>query len=198
MMTESNDGNGGNGATRFPLDLESLRKGDTITSETIRDIIKQPGETDGPDPESKTYQVRVLALQQWLQAALKPWTVRQLSGSIRILTDEEALDWNDRLFDKAKEKMVRRHVLVQGVEHTNLTERQKKRHRKVLRDQQFQLHKLLEAEGTCQIRESKRMTRGQPIPFFAPPELFTLADEDGGNGGALPPPSNDADNDETG
>jgi len=79
----------------FPLDFDSLQKGDSIAPDRLERLTNRKRGTDG-------YNLAVLALRERIVRECKDrgkhFTVALVKGSLRILTDEEAALYNVRTF----------------------------------------------------------------------------------------------------
>ena len=114
-----------NEATRWPVDYESLKKGDSIPAERLEKII-------GLNRDNPKYSLALMALKQTIQDALEDlgyvWTLAIVKNDIRILTDAEASEYNHRSLLNGMAKMFRAQYRNMAVDQTLLTEDQAKDH----------------------------------------------------------------------
>ena len=100
-------------ATRFPLDYDALEKGCYIPPDEIQAQCEHPRDT-------KKYQLYVLTLIETIRKHLyangKSYTVKQDRDGIRILTDEEATEYNASRWDMLKGQLGRTHMQMLGVQ----------------------------------------------------------------------------------
>lgn len=122
------EGRAGNGG-RFPVDYDSLAKGDYIAHERIEEIT---GEVVG----SEAYSLACLTLAQaisrelWLRG--KQWTVIGRDHGIAVLTDVEASEYNGRRFEQGCAVMARSNVRMAAVDAGAFTEGQRRKHDQAL------------------------------------------------------------------
>lgn len=80
---------------QWPIDFERLRKGDVISESQITEAF-------GKRPSDKEYPFVMLRMREQIERTLEelgcPVTVKQEGTSLRILTDEEAVAYNDERF----------------------------------------------------------------------------------------------------
>lgn len=89
-------------ATRYPIDYETLEKGDSIPIERCESILDiQRGDS--------LYQLGLLKLAQTIMDAMmehgRPVQVVQDHGALRVLTDAESSSYQDRRADRALSQM---------------------------------------------------------------------------------------------
>jgi hypothetical protein len=107
--------------SKYPLDFDELQKGDTLTSERLTEVT-------GKKPKTDEYRFAILGLQALIHERTDLVAKIQSDGSIRILTDPEASDHNDKLHLQGKRMMIVRHHMMSRVDIDNLTDGQRKRH----------------------------------------------------------------------
>ncbi len=98
--------------TYHPIDFDALEKGDTIHPETIEEAYSCERGT----PE---YQLALLRLRERIELELKgrglQVTVSSVKESLKVLTDSEALIYNDRAFRQGRRRLVRTHARTCGI-----------------------------------------------------------------------------------
>lgn len=118
-----------NDTSRWPVDYDTLEKGDTVTRERLEQIT---GERAG----SKGYQLKAIGLQSQIERELhsrgKLWTVKIEREEIRILTDPEASSHNHALQIQARKAMQKRFALNTAVDVAKLDDEQKKQHDRLM------------------------------------------------------------------
>lgn len=109
----------------YPLDFDSLQKGDTITVEQLEEII-------GHNRLTTRYNLGVLNLCERIRRELedrgKHITTAVIKGALRLLTDEEAAEYTHRQFKVGLRKSARYHQQQLHVVTTNLSEVQRQQH----------------------------------------------------------------------
>jgi hypothetical protein len=121
---------------RWPIDFESLEKGDVIGVEKLEKIT---GKVNG----TQAYAFAILGLCQYIQNGMdnlnKPVTCKIDKGRIRILTDSEASDYLDHRDEqnRSEQKRIVRHSL--NVDQGNLNDEQKSVHLQRIRKQSLEL-----------------------------------------------------------
>lgn len=105
-----------------PLDFDALQKGDALAPETIEKITGFPIGT-------RRYELGVLQLRQRILRELedrgRPVTVAVDGGCLRILTDEEAAEYNPHQFRVGFRKLLRAHRRALHVDASQLTAEQR-------------------------------------------------------------------------
>jgi hypothetical protein len=90
---------------RYPIDYDTLNKGDTIPAARIERIT-------GKTRTDLNYALACMALKERIETDLwklgKPWTLKQQGEDIVVLTDAEAAEYNDRRFKQDLRSMGRR------------------------------------------------------------------------------------------
>jgi len=111
--------------TKYPIDYDTLKKGDYITPEQVQDIL-------GKDRESKNYGLHILRLKQIIEDKMEergtPVTAKVQLDGIHILMDNEASEYRDNAFDVGLRKSSRAHAGLLNVDIRNLTEMEKAVH----------------------------------------------------------------------
>lgn len=112
-------------AKQWPVDFESLRKGDIIPVSAIERITKtKHGTTE--------YALTLLSLKESIQNHLwsigKPWTCTTRGGAIAVLKDDEASEYNYRQGQRYLRGQARATVRIQHVDHGQLGEEDKRKH----------------------------------------------------------------------
>ena len=114
---------------KYPLDFDSLKKGDVINSETISSIYSVPVGSD-------KYKLGMLALQGQIEKELAIRgllvTVKGFRYELKILTDPEAAIYNQKRFDDEKNALYRVYARKIAVDINNLTPEQKVKHQREL------------------------------------------------------------------
>ena len=117
-------------ATRIPLDIESLSKGDVIMQETLIKVI-------GHNLGTPAYEFGLLGLREKIMQEKEtlgdPVTVRVSKGNLEVLTDELSSQYNDKRFKSHIGKMLTSHGRMMQVDEMNLDEVTLKHHKKLLR-----------------------------------------------------------------
>lgn len=151
-----------NDARPYPFDFDALEKGQTITPEELASKC-------GHAPGTRKYQLAVLGYRDLIMKRLKalgrPATVKIQGEGLRILTDSEAVQYNDKRMgqsDKHKRVTFRR---MRDVDRTQLSEDEARNHERRLfvRSKELVAVKLASREAVKEL-EHKRRT---PLP---PPE----------------------------
>lgn len=110
--------------SRYPLDFDVPRKGDTISA----DILEQ---ATGYAPGSDRYRLACLKVCKHIERAGERRgdlvTVRVIGDTIRILTDAEAATYNPKQFGNGISKTRRAHHRTAQIDASNLTEPERKK-----------------------------------------------------------------------
>lgn len=89
---------------RTPIDFEALEKGRVFTVEEIEEIV-------GLDAEHEHFPLRRLALMSRIEREMaergRPVCLRQEQGSIKVMTDPEAAEYQPKEFDRHRRGMAR-------------------------------------------------------------------------------------------
>lgn len=114
-----------NETSRWPIDYDSLNKGDIIPVERCEEITgKRQGDS--------RYDLALLDLKDRIQGELhdrdKFWTLRTEKGAIKVLTDAEAYTYNHAEQVRARSAQVRRFALQSAVDVDKLSPDQRKEH----------------------------------------------------------------------
>jgi hypothetical protein len=151
-----------NGFSKYPLDFDQLEKGETLTCERLEVVT-------GKKPGTDAYRFAILGLQALIHERT-PFTAKtQADGSLRILTDAEASDHNDKLVSQGVRTVIFRHARAIVVDVGNLTEDQKARHDQRLQRQGRYVTALLREQEVTRIEQkpSKRLEANEDSKFPA-------------------------------
>jgi len=113
-------------AEKHPIDYETLCKGDILSVEQIEKITGI-----SPKQENKFNLARLQLINQIdceLQRLGIQYTVAQVKGSIKILTDEEASEYNDKGRQSALVKLYKHHTKLSSVDTSEFDDKTKKNH----------------------------------------------------------------------
>lgn len=118
--------------TKYPLDFSALEKGQLVLQEDIERIT---GVSKSENPED--YQLEVLNLTQRIMKETAElglfMTAKGDKGAIRILTDEEAVEYHASQCESGRKKSIRNMARMQiNVDVRNLSEDSKARHERNL------------------------------------------------------------------
>lgn len=115
---------------KYPIDFDSVEKGDLLTQEMLEKITAEKFGTD-------KFTFKVLALQGRIIDETG-YTVKNHGDSLVVLTDEEASSYNDKMFKRFKRGMFHRHKLMQNVDVSQLSDTMRQEHeRKVLSQSRY-------------------------------------------------------------
>lgn len=118
-----------NGVTYFPIDFDSLAKGDVIAPERVEEFSSCKRGSD-------KFRLALLVLRERVVRELrerdKHYTVAIIKGQLRILTDEEAAIYNSRTFKHGFRRAVRSHRRLAHVDTAGFNELQKSDHERNL------------------------------------------------------------------
>ena len=110
----------------FPVDIDALTKGQVLLVEEIENIL---GCSRSAQPQ---FALKALGLRNKIAKMLrdrgKPATVVLAKGTIRVLTDAEAVEYNPRQYRHGARKMARAHKRSMDVDPALLTCEQLKKH----------------------------------------------------------------------
>lgn len=107
----------GHNHMKYPFETRHLKKGDVITTSQLEHAF---GITrDEPDWRLKLLEAR-RHVEHEFEARGEAVTVSTSDDSVRILTDEEAVAFNERAFAAAHQRMVRSHVRTLGIDRSML------------------------------------------------------------------------------
>ena len=142
-------------ANPWPFDIDKINKGTFIPAHELEEIT-------GHKCGTQEYSFAILELRDRLHKELKmankPATVRQMEGGLKVLLDEEAVDYNRSSFRHGARKMRAAHDRTRDIDQEKLSAEQKAIHSREL---QLQGHTLFS------IRKAMR-------------KKFTLEDMNGG------------------
>ena len=116
--------------TKAVIDYDAINKGDVIPAEALEELF-------GCDRESKEFAFQQMSLagelSRELNARGKGVTVCSSGSQIRILSDNEALEYNSKAFRSGLSKMRKSHDRLMLIDRGNLSvEEQKTHEREVL------------------------------------------------------------------
>jgi hypothetical protein len=113
-------------ASIYPLDFESLKKGDTITSAQIEEITGV-GRNCGDEYDFQVLRLRFRIMQERRRMGM-PVYVRVKSGELVILTDAEASVEQARRAEQAIDRLADANQCLQEVDVNNLREDEQRQH----------------------------------------------------------------------
>lgn len=107
----------------YPLDFDSIKKGDAFTPPQLEVITQKESGT-------RDYDFAVMGLRDQIMKELesrnRPATVALVRGNLKVLTDEEAAEYNPSQFNAGLQRMRRAHRrCLTTVDMTNLPETQR-------------------------------------------------------------------------
>lgn len=143
-------------AKRWPIDFESLKKGDVITADELERIFKAT-------PGSKTYLFRMMSLKEKIEVERRklhdPIVVKECNNELHLLTDEQAVDYTDRECEMAKRRYGRNLKRMMSVDRSKLRGETDKRHLRNIevRSRGYQAMQLAE-RGKLVLEPHKRKT----------------------------------------
>lgn len=146
---------GDDGVRKHPLDFDVLKKGDVITIEKMEEIFSLSRKDE--DFCFKRMGLRNKIIDE-LDVRGYIVTVVFDHDALRILTDEEASDYNDRRFQKGIKVMFQAHRRNLGVDRGNLSEDKKKVHDRNLEVNGGTLSATLEKRQELRFLPQKRKT----------------------------------------
>lgn len=139
------------------VELDSLHKGMTISPEVIRrDFPPNVNEQHRDYAQMLHYWIQHLQLR--LEQAGKFWTVCMQDYQVRILTDSEAINHNKTRFEQGIKKLLKRHRLMLGIDHSQLSPRDLNKLQHRLRFQGAVISKIGETKSQFEIRATVRNT----------------------------------------
>ena len=145
----------------FPLDFDSLKKGDNITPDRLEKLTGKTRGTDG-------YNLAVLALRERIVRECKDrgkhFTVAVVKGTLRILTDEEAALYNVRTFRAGFRRSGKSLRRLTKVNVGQLSDQQKRDHERNLLVFGKMLQAARSARAAIAATPHQRMTPGLPEP----------------------------------
>ena len=144
---------------RYPLDFDALNKGDVLTPESLARITS----TEVGTP---AYQFAILGLrceiERELEAAGRPVTVKQDGDGLRILTDEEATDYNHAQLQAGLRKVARSHRRNLLVDRTQLSIEKQKAHDRRLIAEGAYVQSIAETRKRLPVLPHQRTVPGIP------------------------------------
>ena len=145
-------------AVRRPFDIEQLAKGVTIHCEEIEAAYHVRRS------DHKQYQLAVMQAKQEISKLTarelgQTWTIKQEGDSLRILTDEEAVDYNAVQFDRGRRAMATAHRRLIGVDRSMLSDGRQNEHDRHIFAQATQLQAITDAK-----RRLRKQSHVRSIP----------------------------------
>lgn len=140
---------------RWPLDFDTLQKGDVITVERIETVMS----TKRDDPHFWREKMHLRAM---LLKARPDFTVREVRGDLVICIDDDAAKYNENRFDVGVRTMVRSHERNTRVDIRNLSPERRGTHDATLVRQGRQLHALVQVRRELRLNPVVRNTPGLP------------------------------------
>jgi len=148
-------------ATRIPIDVDALKKGQTIP---VAEVEKLTGKTFG----TTEYLIALMGLSQFIERAMNAKglvvTVCTEKGSVKILSDEEASAYNMREFGRAMKKATRTHWRQLGVNTAEFTEQAKVDHERSILVQSRMLQAANNARDTALLTMATHRSTPSMLP----------------------------------
>lgn len=141
------------------IDTEAIRKGDVISRERFAAIM-------GLDMVADHYEIQYagVAFRGWLARQLEardyPCTICESKGDTLILTDAEALRYNDRAFRKGNRRMRQANRRASQIDAGNLTREQRQARTRTLQTQGLLLQAIAEKRREIRAEAVRRRTPG--------------------------------------
>jgi len=153
---------------KFPIDFDALNKGDLISAEDIEDAY-------GVKRTSRSYAFSVLRMKAEIERELsdlgRPVTCKSEGDCVRVLTDEESLEYNARRFESNVHGVYRAHRRTADIDTENLSASSQASHAHTLQLQAMQCLAL------------KKVRRRMSIePHENAPQLGRVGSDDGAEG----------------
>ena len=108
---------------RWPVSVEPMVKGDSVSIAEMEVLF-------GLARADIRYPFRVLSLKGYVERELerleRDWTVAQVKGDLRILTDSEATTYHDKGVSRSIGGIYHHHIGLNNVDGRNITEVEKK------------------------------------------------------------------------
>jgi len=114
---------------RWPIDVETLQKGDVISIERLEVIIGRPRGAPGFGLE--VLKIREMIARQ-LEVIGRPMTIRQLHGQLVLCDDETASVYNPREVEAGWRKSARAHRRNLAVDVSQLDQERRAQHDRTL------------------------------------------------------------------
>lgn len=148
-------------ALAWPLDAGTLKKGDTISKGLI-------GAWAGVDPDSKQYELKLLAFQAWLDKRLEDmdriWTTYSVNGDLHIATDYEASVYNARRQRSMVRGIIERHHRQLAVDISQIPAEDTHAHERRVASSAFLMHALRTARKKInQINQVNQVTQNKQL-----------------------------------
>jgi hypothetical protein len=116
-------------STEYPIQTDDLSKGSVITADELE-------RATGVRRDSDRYRLGLLKVRDYITERFRDRgeiiTVKQEGDTLRILTDAEATEYNERSAEQGLAKMGRALVRQVGVDVRNLTDAQRRDHERRL------------------------------------------------------------------
>lgn len=146
-------------AQRFPIDYETLQKGDVVPVERIEEIVNMKR-------DDVRFSLKVAALVDRIRRELldrdKPWTVAVVKGQIRVLTDAEATIYQRQRREQAHRSERQAFFYISKVDVAALTPEQRVEHeREVINSGRF-IQAMENVRKQMRLEASKRAVPGLP------------------------------------
>lgn len=113
------------GVLSMVFDLTGLRAGDVVSVETIEASM-------GVDRNHRDYPMQQMILSKEIEKTLwnvgKNLTVRCVGLQIKVLTQEESVEYNESIFESGKRKMRLAHKRASAIDVSGFTEDQRRDH----------------------------------------------------------------------
>lgn len=146
-----------NGVDHYPLDYDALSKGDVIAPETIEAAVN----CKRLHPQ---YALRLLSFKEHLERELmtrgQAITLKCEDQSIRLLTDEEASEYNAKATDAYFRRAAKAHVRNLSVDVGNLTTERRQQHERTLVVNSRMLQAMKRERRTMALESHARVTPG--------------------------------------
>lgn len=139
---------------KYPFDMAALSKGDLIDLPTLEQI---SGKTRG----TEAFQFAVLAIQDRINSRTS-MTAKICIDGLRILTDQEASEYNHTQFRHNVARTIRRHAKTQQVEPSNLSPDDQRRHEARLIGQSKVVQAIVIASRTVKIGKADAPAQEAP------------------------------------
>lgn len=145
---------------RFPVDYDTLAKGDIIPVQRIEEITSSSRSSANFSFEAMKLKERI---EREMEAIGKPVILKLDQGNLVVLTDSEAITYVDEMFQQFRRRMIRQHIRGEAaIDVAKLTDEEQKTHERASYVRGKEIQAITTARRQCRLEGHQRATPGLP------------------------------------
>jgi hypothetical protein len=145
-------------AIRFPIDYESLNKGDVIAADRLERIVELPRTDAGYSLKVQMVKERI---EREMEAIGRPVVLAIDQGNLKVLTDSEAAIYVDQKFQEYRRRMFRQHVRGESaIDVSKLSPDERQQHERAAYVRSKEIQALARTRREVRLESHQRQTPG--------------------------------------